>query len=105
MQADLSGRTRLVVGQVSSGKQIFEPDRQRRASQRAMSIRAFCETYNLGRTSTYAEIKAGRLKARKAGRRTVITADDAEHWLSCLPAMEKPAERKARQRLTTQADE
>jgi hypothetical protein len=51
-----------------------------------MSIRTFCKTYDIGRTSTYAEIKAGRLKARKAGRRTVIAQDDAEEWLGLLPA-------------------
>jgi hypothetical protein len=76
---------------MDSTQRISEGDRQRRASQRAMSIRAFCETYNLGRTSTYAEIKSGRLKARKAGRRTVIAIDDAEQWLSGLPAMKERA--------------
>ena len=43
-----------------------------------MSIRVFCETYGIGRTKVYEEINAGRLKARKAGRRTIIADDDAE---------------------------
>jgi hypothetical protein len=64
-------------------------ERQRRElqRQRAMSIRTFCKTYDIGRTSTYTEIKAGRLKVRKVGRRTISTADDAEEWLSRLPAL------------------
>jgi hypothetical protein len=64
---------------------ISEYERQRRASQRAMSIRTFCENYGVGRTVTYSEIRSGRLKARKLGRRTIITTDDAEEWLNCLP--------------------
>jgi hypothetical protein len=64
--------------------QIFECERQRRARQRAMSIDGFCKGYGIGRTKVYEEINAGRLKARKAGRRTIITVDDAEDWLSRL---------------------
>jgi hypothetical protein len=68
---------------------ISERERQRRAYQRAMSLRDFCKEYGVGRTTTYGEIKAGRLKARKAGRRTIITDDDAEDWLSRLPVLQE----------------
>jgi hypothetical protein len=54
-----------------------------------MSIRAFCETYGVGRTKAYEEINAGRLNARKAGKRTIIAADEAEEWLSLLPAFQE----------------
>jgi len=75
--------------------QIFESERQRGARQRAMSIDGFCKGYGIGRTKAYEEINAGRLKARKAGRRTVITADDAEDWLSRLPALEEALDEAA----------
>ena len=52
-----------------------------------MSIRTFCKTYDIGRTSTYRQIKSGLLKVRKVGRRTLIGADDAEEWLNRLPAI------------------
>ena len=52
-----------------------------------MSLRDFCQRYDIGRTKAYEEINSGRLKARKAGRRTIITTDDAEEWLSRLPAL------------------
>ena len=68
---------------------ISEAERQRRAWQRAMSVQAFCDRYDIGRTKAYEEINAGRLKARKAGRRTIITADDAEDWLSRLPPLQE----------------
>lgn len=39
----------------------------------------------VGRTLIFAEIKAGRLKARKVGRRTVIAGADIRAWLDALP--------------------
>lgn len=53
--------------------------------RRAMSIEEFADSYGIGRTTIYEQIKAGRLAARKVGRRTVITALDAERWLNDLP--------------------
>jgi excisionase family DNA binding protein len=64
---------------------ISEAERQRRARQRAMNIVEFCERYGPGRTTAYQEIKAGRLRARKCGKRTIIAEDDAERWLERLP--------------------
>jgi Helix-turn-helix domain len=75
--------------------QFFEYERQRRERQRAMSIDGFCKGYGIGRTKAYEEINAGRLKARKAGRRTIITADDAEDWLSRLPALQEALDEAA----------
>ncbi|MBL8579540.1 MAG: helix-turn-helix domain-containing protein [Mesorhizobium sp.] len=42
----------------------------------------------IGRTKLYSYIKAKQLKARKAGRRTVILAADLEAFLSALPVAE-----------------
>jgi hypothetical protein len=68
---------------------------QRRALQRAMSVRLFCETYDIGRTKAYEEINAGRLKARKIGSRTIISTDDAESWLNALPAINEAVDEAA----------
>ena len=38
----------------------------------------------LGRSFLYAEIDAGRLRATKAGRRTVFLAEDVAAWLENL---------------------
>jgi hypothetical protein len=67
---------------------ISKVERQRRARQRAMSIAEFCERYGPGRTKAYEELKSGRLRGRKIGKRTIITEDDAEDWLRCLPVIE-----------------
>ena len=66
-------------------KKLSEAERARRAGQRAMSISEFSERYGPGRTRVYEEIKLGRLRARKCGKRTFITEDDAEDWLQDLP--------------------
>lgn len=67
---------------------ISEREQERRARQRAMSILEFCQDYGVGRTMAYAEIRAKRLRARKAGKRTIVTRDDAEDWLRGLPAID-----------------
>jgi predicted DNA-binding transcriptional regulator AlpA len=51
----------------------------------AHSITDVCLKTSLGRTALYEEIKAGRLKARKAGRRTVVLDSDLRAWLADLP--------------------
>ena len=56
--------------------------------RRAMSIAEFCERYGPGKTKTYEDLKCGRLRGRKIGKRTIITEDDAEDWLRHLPGME-----------------
>ena len=57
----------------------------------------------VGRTLIFAEIKNGRLKAHKAGARTLITIEALTAWINCAaaraarwhssmtPEMEKPA--------------
>ncbi len=49
------------------------------------SIADVVEMSGVCRTVVYGEIKAGRLKARKLGRRTLILVRDFETWLSTLP--------------------
>jgi excisionase family DNA binding protein len=56
-------------------------------SQRAFSVEEFCQRFGVGRTKVYEELKLGRLRARKIGRRTIIAEDDAEDWSRSLPIM------------------
>ena len=55
---------------------------------RAFSINEFCRRYGIGRTNAYEEIAAGRLRAVKVGRRTLITLEAAEAWLAALPELQ-----------------
>ena len=57
----------------------------------AYPFRTFLERYGVGKTKAYEEIKAGRLKAIKNGRATIITAEAAKAWLDSLPALKTAA--------------
>ena len=45
---------------------------------------------SVGRTLIFSEIKHGRLEARKAGGRTIITAEALKKWIKSLPVRKKP---------------
>jgi excisionase family DNA binding protein len=57
------------------------------SAKRARTIKQFCADYGVGRTFTYAEIKAGRLRAVKAGDRTLILQADSDAWARSLPKL------------------
>jgi len=56
-----------------------------RTNHEAYSISQFCEIYGVGKTYLYAEIKGNRLKACKAGAKTLILREEAERWARSLP--------------------
>jgi excisionase family DNA binding protein len=53
----------------------------------AYPIDEFAGALGIGRSKLYAEIRAGRLKAKKLGSRTLIKASDAHAYLDSLPDM------------------
>jgi excisionase family DNA binding protein len=57
------------------------------SGKRAFSIAEFCENYGIRRTKAYEEIKAGRLRIVKVGRRSLVRETDAESWLAALPTL------------------
>lgn len=56
---------------------------------RALSIEDFCRAVSLGRTRVFAEIKQGKLKVRKVGRRTLIPVEEMERWLDSLSTVDR----------------
>jgi excisionase family DNA binding protein len=52
----------------------------------AYSVANFGRAFSVGRSTIYEEIRAGRLKVRKVGARTIITYEDAMAWLHALPS-------------------
>jgi hypothetical protein len=55
---------------------------------RSYSLSEFALQNDIGVTTVRGEIKAGRLTARKVGRRTIITAGDAKTWQERLPKLQ-----------------
>ncbi len=51
----------------------------------ARSLTDFCTWAGIGKTKAYEEIKAGRLKVRKLGAKTLVLDEDARAWLASLP--------------------
>ena len=63
------------------------------------SVKEFAQDLGVSHMTIYAEINAGKLTARKIGRRTIITADDAAAYLAALPvfvARQQPSKPGAR---------
>ena len=52
-----------------------------------MTVREFLAWSSIGRTKTYEEIRAGRLRALKVGRKTLIDYSDAREWAMQQPRM------------------
>jgi excisionase family DNA binding protein len=51
----------------------------------AYTIQEAARAAAIGVTKLRTEIRAGRLRARKVGRRTIITHEDLEFWAAGLP--------------------
>jgi excisionase family DNA binding protein len=56
----------------------------------AFSVNEAAMRAGLGRDGIYGAIRNGQLEARKAGRRTLITADALRRYLDKLPALQLP---------------
>ena len=56
-------------------------------STRAFTVEEFAKRNAIGRDKTYAEIRAGRLQAHKAGKRTLIFDTSEEAWRQSLPLL------------------
>ena len=55
------------------------------------SIGEFCKAVPIGRTKLYAEARAGNIRLRKIGTKTVITMQDALEYMRSLPHAEMSA--------------
>lgn len=56
--------------------------------QLAFSIPEVCRITGFGRTTIYAALKSGHLKARRYGRRTLVLEQDLLRFLNGLPQFE-----------------
>ena len=56
----------------------------------AMRVDEFCRKYRIGQTKFYDEIKSGRLRAVKCGKRTLVLNRDSIAWERTLSAVNPP---------------
>ena len=67
-----------------------EPSGQRAtvpAEKILMSVRDVITMTGVGRTTLYALIKTGAIRAHKIGRKTVFSTRDIREWVRTLPSM------------------
>jgi excisionase family DNA binding protein len=55
--------------------------------KKAFSVDEFCERNDVCRDTVYRQIRAGHLKARKVGKRTLIFDEDERAWRDNLPVL------------------
>lgn len=55
----------------------------------AFSVAEFCTRYGISRSLAYEERRAGRIRFRKVGARTLILTSDAEEWARALPEADR----------------
>ena len=56
-------------------------------TRRAQSGPAFARDIDVGKSTLWEEIRAGRLRAVRLGGRTLLLAEDRERYLRSLPAV------------------
>ena len=56
--------------------------------EQSYSLDEFARQNDIGLTTVRGEIRSGRLVARKIGRRTIITPEDANDWRNRLPKVQ-----------------
>lgn len=57
----------------------------------AYAPKAAAQQLGISVRALYGEMKAGRISARKYGRRTLISAGDLKAWLDALPSSDGKA--------------
>jgi excisionase family DNA binding protein len=60
-------------------------------SRAAFSVPEIMVQIGLSRDGVYKLIRDGKLKARKIGRRTLVTGTDLQEFLQALPTLGRPA--------------
>jgi hypothetical protein len=60
-------------------------------NKEAFAVREFCVRYSICRDTFYSEVRRGRLRALKLGKKTIILRADAESWANSLPALDLAA--------------
>jgi excisionase family DNA binding protein len=57
-------------------------------TKEAFAVREFCARYGICRDTFYNEVRRGRLRALKLGKKTIVMRADADAWAACLPALD-----------------
>lgn len=56
-------------------------------AKETFTVRELCARYGICRATFYAEVKRGRLRAIKLGKKTIVMRADADAWAASLPEL------------------
>ena len=73
---------------IGHGGEVELESMHRSPDKLAHSVDELAVLAGCGRDKLYQAIREGQLRARKFGRRTLITAEDAHRFLDSLPRLE-----------------
>ena len=65
-------------------------------NREAFAVREFCARYGICRDTFYSEVKRGRLRALKLGKKTIVLRPDADAWAASLPELRTVGREQAR---------
>jgi excisionase family DNA binding protein len=65
------------------------------AVKEAFAVKEICRAYGISRETVYNEIRRGRLRALKLGKKTIVLKSDAEAWRNSLPPLKLAARGEA----------
>lgn len=55
------------------------------ADAQVLTVAEMCSTFRISKNRVFAEMKAGRLLAKRVGSRVLISREDANAWWNGLP--------------------
>jgi hypothetical protein len=53
-----------------------------------LTVKEYCQAYRRSKSATYADIRAGRLKAHKVATKTILLKANILEWERALPALD-----------------
>jgi excisionase family DNA binding protein len=56
------------------------------ADAQVLTVAEMCSTFRISKNRVFAEMKAGRLLAKRVGSRVLISRKDANAWWNSLPS-------------------
>lgn len=69
---------------------ISDPTHEGTRARALLRPEEFAGVCNIGRTKVYAELRAGRVRSVKVGRRRLIPADEVAHYVDLLRRESSP---------------
>jgi excisionase family DNA binding protein len=73
------------AGQIGGTGAHCNPLREQTETAQVLSVTEACRVFGVGRSFLFEQLKRGALKAKKAGRRTLLARSELERWFRDLP--------------------